>query len=71
MATRQFHAPGVNGLMFDFFDPAGLARQVVEVLAHPARYRALGERARQTVVERYDMQRVCLPAQVGLVLAAP
>jgi glycosyltransferase involved in cell wall biosynthesis len=69
--VREVIEPGSNGLTFDFFDPAALARQVMEVLAHPARYRALGERARQTVVERYDMRRVCLPAQVGLVLAAP
>ncbi len=66
--VREVIEPGVNGLMFDFFDPAALAQQVVEVLAHPGRYAALGERARQRVVERYDMRGVCLPAQVGLVL---
>jgi glycosyltransferase involved in cell wall biosynthesis len=66
--VREVIEPGVNGLMFDFFDTAALARQVVEVLAHPGRHAALGERARQTVVERYDMRRVCVPAQVGLVL---
>jgi glycosyltransferase involved in cell wall biosynthesis len=66
--VREVIEPGANGLMFDFFDPAGLAQQVVEVLAHPGRYARLGERARQTVIERYDMRRVCLPAQVGLVL---
>jgi glycosyltransferase involved in cell wall biosynthesis len=66
--VREVIEPGVNGLLFDFFDPAALARQVVEVLAQPGRHAPLGERARRAVVERYDMRGVCLPAQLGLVL---
>lgn len=66
--VREVIEPGVNGLLFDFFDVGALARQVVEVLAQPGQYAALGQRARQTVAERYDMRRVCLPAQVELVL---
>lgn len=69
--VREVIEPGVNGLLFDFFDPGALARQVVEVLAQPGRHAPLGERARRAVVERYDMRGVCLPAQVGLVLGRP
>lgn len=58
---------GENGLLVDFFDPAGIARQVAEVLAAPERYTAIRAAARRTVVERYDLRQVCLPKQLALV----
>ena len=58
---------GKNGLLFDFFDVAGLARQVVEVLSDPAAFSNLGVRARQTVIERYDLKTRCLPALLRLI----
>ena len=57
---------GRNGLLVDFFDLRGLVRQVVEVLSDQERFAALGERARQTVVERYDLATRCLPKQLAL-----
>ena len=45
---------GSNGLLVDFFDPAGLADRVRAALADPARHCGLRARARSTVVERYD-----------------
>lgn len=59
---------GQNGLLFDFFDVGGLARQVCEVLADRPRFAPLGEQARRTVVERYDLQAVCLPRQVEFLM---
>jgi glycosyltransferase involved in cell wall biosynthesis len=61
---------GVNGFLFDFFDPAALAAQVAEVLATRDTLGAVRERARQGVVERYDLQAVCLPQVMRLILAA-
>ncbi len=58
---------GVNGLLVDYFDGDALAGAIARVLADPARHRSLGEAARATVVERFDLQRVCLPAQLSLV----
>ena len=58
---------GKNGLLFDFFDVAGLARQVVEVLAQPEVFAQLGSQARQTVIERYDLKTRCLPALLQFV----
>lgn len=56
-----------NGLLVDFFSSEQLAATVHQALsmreAHDRR-----ERARATVVERYDLKRVCLPAQLGLVI---
>jgi glycosyltransferase involved in cell wall biosynthesis len=57
---------GRNGLLFDFFDVQGLADSVVRVLADPGAHQELGQRARQTVVERYDLMQRCLPMQLAL-----
>jgi glycosyltransferase involved in cell wall biosynthesis len=61
---------GKNGLLFDFFDVAGLSQQVVEVLAKPRSFEALGITARHSVLNRYDLNRHCLPAQIKLILLA-
>ena len=52
---------GRNGLLFDFFDKEALAAQVIEALALPSSMRAMRARARETIVARYDLKRVCLP----------
>lgn len=57
---------GENGLLVDFFDGEALAATVAEVLADPAAHRPLGQAARRTVVEHYDLQSVCLPRQLAL-----
>ena len=59
---------GDNGLLVDFFDPAALAGQVAEVLANPDKYRGMRERARASVVTKYDLQTHCLPRQLELIL---
>jgi glycosyltransferase involved in cell wall biosynthesis len=53
-----------NGLLVDFFDVQGLASTVIEVLAQPARFQAMRERARADAVARFDLASVCLPAQL-------
>lgn len=58
---------GRNGVLRDFFDVAGIAEAVIEALAEPARFRAMRQAARQTVAERYDLKRVCLPAWLKLI----
>jgi glycosyltransferase involved in cell wall biosynthesis len=58
---------GVNGLLFDFFDVDALSRQAIDVLAHPRRYAHLGVAARRSMVDKYDLQTQCLPAQVALI----
>lgn len=58
---------GENGLLVDFFSPGELAAAVDEALSHPDRMQTMRERARQTVVERYDLKRVCLPQQLALI----
>ena len=58
---------GVNGLLSDFFDVAALSSQVIDVLAQPGSYQAMGKQARQTVIERYDLKTNCLARQVDLI----
>src|ERR687887_425852 len=54
-----------NGLLVDFFSPAAIAARIDEALHDPME--PLRRRARQTVVEKFDLKRVCLPAQFKLV----
>jgi glycosyltransferase involved in cell wall biosynthesis len=59
---------GSTGLLVDFFDVEGLAKQVVSVLADRRAHSELGLRARERVVERYDLRAKCLPEQIALML---
>lgn len=54
----------VTGRLVDFFDVAGLAEQVVELLSDPAARARLGAAARQFAQARYDLETVCLPQQI-------
>ncbi len=58
---------GENGVLVDFFRPEEIAERVVEVLAEPERFTSLREHARQTIVESYDLKRICLPGQLRLI----
>ena len=58
--------PGVNGLLTDFFDSEALAEQVAQILENRGDYQALRDQARQTAIERYDLENVCLPRQLAL-----
>ena len=55
-----------NGLLVDFFSPPEIAARVDEVFENPAAMAAIRKQARRTVVERYDLKRVCLPAHLQL-----
>jgi glycosyltransferase involved in cell wall biosynthesis len=57
---------GCNGILCDFFDTEGIADAVVDALAHPDHYRKLREAGRRTIIERFDLRRVCLPAWLAL-----
>jgi glycosyltransferase involved in cell wall biosynthesis len=56
-----------NGLLVDFFSTGAIADRIDEVLDHPDRMQALRDAARQTIIERYDLRRVCLPRLAGLI----
>ncbi|SMF95344.1 Glycosyltransferase involved in cell wall bisynthesis [Methylomagnum ishizawai] len=58
---------GMNGLLVDFFSPESIAGAVIRALQQPEQLRDLRANARRTVVERYDLERLCLPRQMALV----
>ena len=51
-----------NGLLYDFFDPNELARRAIEALARPEAFAAMRDAARHTIMQRYDLATVALPA---------
>ena len=56
-ATDAVITDGENGRLFTPDDEAALATALTDILADPVRARAMGARARATVVERYDVTR--------------
>jgi glycosyltransferase involved in cell wall biosynthesis len=67
--VQEVIVDGVNGLLVDFFSGPAIAEAVDRVLDHPDRMREMGERARQTVVDGYDLNTVCLPRHLALIRA--
>lgn len=57
---------GSNGILVDFFDGDALAAQVCEVQAHPERFDTMRRAARQSIIDRYDLHTVSLPAYTAL-----
>ena len=58
---------GENGLLVDFFRPDEIAERVVAALESPAAFAPLRAQARRTVVEKYDLKSICLPAQLRMI----
>ena len=58
---------GENGLLTDFFSIEGIAERIDSALRMDSR--EMRARARRTIVENYDLRRICLPAQLRLVEA--
>jgi len=58
---------GENGLLVDFFKPKEISERVVAALASPHQFTEVRARARQTIVETYDLRRICLPSQLALI----
>ena len=65
--VREVIAHGRNGLLVDFFDHQALAAAVADALERRAERQHLRDAARQTIVERYDLRRRCLPALLDFV----
>lgn len=65
--VREVIAHGRNGLLVDFFNTQQIAQTVADALAHPKKYLPMRAHARATVVGRYDLKSVCLPAQLAMV----
>lgn len=65
--VQELMTDGVHGRLVDFFDKDGLVDRVCDTLENRADLASMRQRARQRVVEQYDLQRECLPRQMAYV----
>jgi len=56
-----------NGIVVPFFDTECLAQRVIEALAFSHRLDPLRAQARRTIVDQYDMTRICLPKMKAVI----
>lgn len=64
--VQEVISDGSNGLLADFFDSAALALRASDLLANRQDLASIRQAARQTVIERYDLQTICLPQMLDL-----
>ena len=64
--VREVIRHGENGLLVDFFDSEAIAGTLARVLEDKPQH--LRDRARQTIVEGYDLTTHCLPQWVAMAL---
>ena len=57
--VQEVISDGINGLMVDFFKPDQLASALERVLAQPSQFDHIREKARATVIAKYDLS-ACL-----------
>jgi glycosyltransferase involved in cell wall biosynthesis len=65
--VRDAVVHGRNGLLNDFFDVGALSRTLIQALDDPAGLAPLRAAARRTALERFDKDRVGVPAWLGLI----
>ena len=56
-----------NGLLVDFHDTQGLSNIVNKVLSNRDSYKELKVEARKTIINNYDLEKICLPKQINLI----
>jgi len=67
--VREAVSHNETGMLVDFFDPAALANQVIDVLRNPGDYAHLRPAARAHVVENYDFLSHCMPEHIARINA--
>src|SRR5262249_40602977 len=63
--VREMIQPGVNGVLFDFFNADVLAELASQLLDRKEEYQVLGQQAAAIIRQRYSVD-VCLPKMVDL-----
>ena len=56
---------GINGMLVDFFDKELLTQEIIKLLDNPKLRAELGRVARKTILAKYDLKSICLPAQIA------
>lgn len=65
--VREVVIDGENGLLVDFFDHNSLHAAITDLLSDPGKRQRLGSNARNAIVQKYDLQKQCLPQQLDWV----
>lgn len=65
--VEEVISDGVNGRLVDFFDIEGWSELLTDALAAPQRYHGLRDAARKSIIDNYDLRRVCLPRLIRFV----
>jgi glycosyltransferase involved in cell wall biosynthesis len=55
-----------NGLLVDFFSHDQIADRIIDALEDRQSFASVRQNARETIVDRYDLKSVCLPAHLRL-----
>lgn len=58
---------GDNGFLFDYFSQDELVEKACHILADASLRQAVGERARASIIENYDLRTQCLPQHLALI----
>ena len=56
-----------NGYLVDFFDYSDIASTVNKILDDPKSHSKIRINARQTIINDYDLDTVCIPKQINLI----
>ena len=56
-----------NSLLVPFFDTEQLSERVIEALSFPRRFRSVRAQARRTILDQYDLARICLPKMMAFI----
>jgi glycosyltransferase involved in cell wall biosynthesis len=67
--VQEMITDGVNGTLVDFFDVPAWSAALIEGLAHPDRFIAIRQAARETILNGYDLTRQCLPETAAFIEA--
>lgn len=64
--VKEVIKDGENGLLADFFSPQNIADRVDEVLDHPDKMRSIKNKARETILTDYDLNKL-MTEQIKLI----
>ena len=65
--VEEVIADGANGRLVDFFDTDAWSEALIAALADPQGHDAMRRAARASIVENYDLKRLCLPRLIRFV----
>ena len=65
--VREVIRNGENGILVDFFDTEAMAKTIASVLSKPDAYQHMRSAARQTIIDSYELNSICLPRQIEMI----